>query len=527
MPIHFHLAFAKSDAGIRAEYVTTFFADLSDFIRIKLGLPNNEPVGFFDRRESVTSEWEGQLAQSLRTSRTLVCLTSPALFRSDQAGKEWQLFEVRIERHASSIGSAPHTLRPQHSVILPVTWIPVKNVPTNVARFFDSHLESLNPIYKAKGMLAMLQSMRNFRHEYTEVVNAIAERVVDASETVNLVPLEELPAERQLRSAFLDSSAVESTTSSALSKGKLRAFIVDDDSEVRDIVVEACRFSGFEADGYDEAEKALQEIFCDPSQEKMPDLFVVDLELKPSKMQGLELINELAERNIPSAILAISGNHPAGSLLRAIEGGARATASKPFDLYELIKKMTQCATVGRNRRLYRETNDSFLVDPARQHRPVFLSYSNEDKRAANGLRITIEDRGVEVWYAPTTLQAGDEWRNLLQTGIDQAKVFVALISENYLKSPICLAELSRFYQRLENEIEDPPVLIQVLYGSPDIVRNNNFISGSLERYQCVRMSPERIVDAYTSILLRVQRATNIHLKAAGEAFDQSVHRPWT
>jgi DNA-binding response OmpR family regulator len=360
-------------------------------------------------------------------------------------------------------------------------------------------------------MLAMLKSIRTFRHDYAEVVNAIAERLIDASENVNLKPLEELPADHQLQNAFLDARSAESTTPSVLSMGKLKAFIVDDDAQVREVLVEACRFSGFEADGYDEAEKALHEIFSDPSLQKMPDLFVVDLELKRSKMQGLELISELAERNAPSAILAISGNHPAGSLLRAIEGGALATVTKPFDLYELTKKMRECATVGRNRRLYRKTNDSFLMDPARQNRPVFLSYSNEDKRTANGLRISMEARGVGVWYAPTTLQVGDEWRNLIQTGIDQAKVFVALITQNYLNSPICLGELTRFYQRIENEVENPPVLVPVLYGSLDIVRNNNFISGSLLKYQYVPMSPEKIVDAYTVILMRVQRATNIQL----------------
>jgi CheY-like chemotaxis protein len=504
---HFYLTFAKSDAGIHTVHVKRFFDDLSDFIRIKLGIPNKEPVGFFDRRES---EWAGQLAQTLRTSRTLVCLTSPAFFRNERAGKEWQLFQARIERHTSLMESSLQGLKPKHSVILPVTWIPVQNVPASVARVLDSRLEDSNPIYRVKGMLAMLKSMGNFRHDYAEVVNAIAERVIDLSEAVNLLPFEELPAESQLQNAFVDSSPESPPTTSSLLPGKLKAFIVDDDAQVREFVVEACRFSGFEANGYDEAEKALQHIFYDPSLQKMPDLFVVDLELKPSKMQGLELINELAERNTPSAILAISGNHPSGSLLRAIEAGALATATKPFDLYELIKQMTHCATIGRNRRLYRETDDSFLMDSSRQHRPVFLSYSNEDKRAANGLRVCIEARGIGVWYAPTTLQVGDEWRNLIQAGIDQARVFVALITENYLNSPICVAELSRFYQRLENEVENPPVLVPVLYGSPDIVRNNNFVSESLQRYQYVKMSPERIVDAYTVILLRVQRATNVH-----------------
>jgi DNA-binding response OmpR family regulator len=512
VPIHFYLTFAKSDARINTECVKRFFEDLSDLIRNKLGLTYKESVGFFDRRESETSEWAGQLAETLRTSRTLVCLTSPAFFRDERAGKEWQLFQARIERHTSLMEFPLQELQTKHSVILPVTWIPAQNVPTRIERVLHSGPEYSNPIYRAKGMLAMLKSMGTFRHDYGEVVNAVAERLIDASEAVNLLPLEELPAESQIQNAFAYSSTESHlTTSSLVRSTKLKVFIVDDDAQVREFVVEACRFSGFEAYGYDEAERALEDIFQDPSLKKMPDLFVVDLELKPSKMQGLELINELAERNAPPAILAISGNHPSGSLLRAIEVGALATSAKPFDLHELIKQITYCATIGRNRRLYRETDESFPMDSSRQHRPVFLSYAKEDKRAANGLRVSIEARNIGVWYAPTTLQLGEDWRNLIQAGIDQARIFVALITESYLNSPICVAELSRFYQRLENEVQNPPILVPVLYGSPDIVRNNNLISASLQRYQYVHMSPERIVDAYTVILLRVQRAANVHL----------------
>jgi DNA-binding NtrC family response regulator len=103
----------------------------------------------------------------------------------------------------------------------------------------------------------------------------------------------------------------------------------------------------------------------------------------------MDLLSELAERDVPAAILAVSGNEPSRNLLLAIEAGALETATKPFDLTDLIEKMSFCADVGRKKKIYKETASTVLIDQERRHRPVFLSYSQNDRRIAYGIKANI------------------------------------------------------------------------------------------------------------------------------------------
>jgi CheY-like chemotaxis protein len=284
---------------------------------------------------------------------------------------------------------------------------------------------------------------------------------------------------------------------------KYRACVVDDDPNIRDILVECLRFTDFEATGYDEAEKLLRSLTVAGSFDEAPDLIIVDMKLKPDKMSGVELIAELTVRNIPSEVVAISGNYPSADLVEAIKIGAGAMLPKPFgDLLQLIGKMEHLAEIGRKRRLRLNGN----IDPSRQQRPVFLSYCGDDERLATGLRRNIEAQDVDVWYAPTTLGAGDEWRPHVVAGIDQAHVFIALITDNYLTSPICYGELLRFYRRMESSPEPRPLLLPVLDGLSEGSRNKPLIGPILERYQHIDLSTS-FIDGLTSIQAKI----NLHM----------------
>jgi DNA-binding NarL/FixJ family response regulator len=106
---------------------------------------------------------------------------------------------------------------------------------------------------------------------------------------------------------------------------RYRTLVVEDDSQVREVLVETLRFSDFEAFGYDEAEKLLHDL--DQSTmvpQNGPDLIVVDLELKADKMQGLDLIATLAKRDEPAEVLAISSKPPAADLASAMRIGVAA-----------------------------------------------------------------------------------------------------------------------------------------------------------------------------------------------------------
>lgn len=276
--------------------------------------------------------------------------------------------------------------------------------------------------------------------------------------------------------------------------------VVDDDDALRELLVKSMRFTYFErAEGYDEAEPFLRDLST-MSPADMPDLIVVDLQLQPTKMQGLELISELAARDIPSEVVAITGNQPIADLVEAVRVGARVAIPKPFgDLLELFMRLNSLAEIGKKRRLKVKA-----PDPDRQERPVFLSYCSGDVKLATGLRRNIEAREIGVWYDLNGLRGGDDWMGEIEDQIKRASVFIALITDNYLHSPICNAELLCFRSRMEASPEPRPLLLPLLDGLSERSRKSPLLRPILERYQCIDLSvPERFVDRLTALLLSI------------------------
>ncbi|MET0649232.1 MAG: response regulator [Pyrinomonadaceae bacterium] len=279
---------------------------------------------------------------------------------------------------------------------------------------------------------------------------------------------------------------------------EFKAAVVDDDPNLRELLLECLRFTDFEADGYEEAEHLLQTLAFSSPQE-MPDLILIDLRLQPLRMQGLELISQLAERDIPSEVVAMSGADPTSDLVEAIKIGASAMVTKPFDdIFRLMVKLRNMAEIGKKRRLKLSG-----FDHERQERPVFLSYCAEDVKLATGLRRNIEAHDIDVWYAPTTLNAGDEWRPRVESGIDHALAFIPLITDNYLSSPICFGELVRFRRRLEPDSGLCPLLLPVLAGLSEDGKRNSLLRPLLDHYQHIDLFV-RFIDSLTTLLGRIE-----------------------
>src|SRR5215831_5370998 len=225
---------------------------------------------------------------------------------------------------------------------------------------------------------------------------------------------------------------------------KYNAFVVDDYDMVREFLSEGLEAREFKVTAYGEAEGALAAFDASPLSEQ-PDLVVVDLQLKINKMQGVDLVMELADRDVSSEILVMSGAYGSDDMSKAIMAGAGAALPKPFDDWMVVmSKMESLAETGKRRRLHKLTGELPDMDSHRLVRHVFLSHSAKDKKIANGLRRNLESKGIAVWYAPTELEGGQIWRTRIQEGIQNASIFIALISADYLKSAHCFGELMRF-----------------------------------------------------------------------------------
>ncbi len=293
-------------------------------------------------------------------------------------------------------------------------------------------------------------------------------------------------------------------------EGKYRAIIVEGDDQVRKMLIECLRFCNFDAAGYADADLALREIIPDMRNMKWPDLFVIDLQLREGRIYGMNLIEWLIDNNVPSAIMATSANLSNSYLVEVMKVGAEDFVSKPLDVFKSIKRMEELASIGRNRRLYRQQSSlTCTTDPAREDRPVFLSYSDKDRRIASVIRLHLEGGGVGVWYAPDSLQPGDVFRKRIAKAIDRAHVFVPLITDNYPNSAFCMAELLRFYRRLA--CENPPLLLPVLYGLPDGIPNFEWVKPIIDEHQYADITSEKIVNGLTALVGRVQRAVSQYL----------------
>jgi hypothetical protein len=65
---------------------------------------------------------------------------------------------------------------------------------------------------------------------------------------------------------------------------------------------------------------------------------------------------------------------------------------------------------------------------------VFLSYASEDRPAVDALRQELEAAGVDVWFDRQALEAGDDYEAKIKRNIENASLFVPILSHNTLTS---------------------------------------------------------------------------------------------
>jgi ActR/RegA family two-component response regulator len=280
---------------------------------------------------------------------------------------------------------------------------------------------------------------------------------------------------------------------------RYRAVVLDDQELMQDMLVRILNRRDFDAVGYGEAERLLADVFdvIRPPDEQ-PDLVVVDLKLKTDKMQGIELIDRLMKRDLACVIVAITADLQGEAAEEAMKLGAAVVGKGPDNFLidnflVTIQKMERLAEIGRKRKLYRLRAGTAPreMDSKRLRRPVFLSYSHYDARIANGLRSNLEMQGIDVWYAPTTLNAGDPWARCVDAAIDHSRVFVALNTDKSLVSPECIGEFARFHRRLERNLEPKPLVVPVRYGVSEDGRTREMLR-IFDSYQYVDLSTNYI-----------------------------------
>ncbi|MBW7056430.1 sigma-54 dependent transcriptional regulator [Paracoccus bogoriensis] len=121
--------------------------------------------------------------------------------------------------------------------------------------------------------------------------------------------------------------------------------IVDDERDIRELIADILKDEGFEtrlAANSDEAVTALNE--------REPALMVLDIWLKDSRMDGIDILKQVKRNNPDVPVIIISGHGNIEIAVAAIKQGAYDFIEKPFNIDQLMVVVNRAMETSRLRR---------------------------------------------------------------------------------------------------------------------------------------------------------------------------------
>ncbi|MBO4750944.1 MAG: toll/interleukin-1 receptor domain-containing protein [Lachnospiraceae bacterium] len=74
-------------------------------------------------------------------------------------------------------------------------------------------------------------------------------------------------------------------------------------------------------------------------------------------------------------------------------------------------------------------NENVTSEEKKGSYEVFISYSTKNKNVADAVVADFENNGIRCWYAPRDILPGQEWVSAIKEGLNSAKVFVLIFTE--------------------------------------------------------------------------------------------------
>ncbi len=126
---------------------------------------------------------------------------------------------------------------------------------------------------------------------------------------------------------------------------KLDILVVDDEADIRELVAGVLEDEGYETRSAADSDAALEAIA-----ERRPSLVLLDVWLQGSRLDGLDLLDEIKRRDPSIPVLVFSGHGNLDTAVAAIRRGASDFIEKPFEaerLMLLVERATEAEQLRR------------------------------------------------------------------------------------------------------------------------------------------------------------------------------------
>ena len=136
--------------------------------------------------------------------------------------------------------------------------------------------------------------------------------------------------------------------------------IVDDERDIRELVSDILEDEGFATRLAGNSDECMDAINTEP-----PALLILDIWLKDSRMDGIDILKAVKRDNPEVPVVIISGHGNIEIAVAAIKQGAYDFIEKPFNIDQLMVVITRAMEASRLR-----AENSRAISPA--HRPGSL-----------------------------------------------------------------------------------------------------------------------------------------------------------
>ena len=155
----------------------------------------------------------------------------------------------------------------------------------------------------------------------------------------------------------------------------LEILIVDDEQDIRDLVAGVLEDEGYSARTAADSDSAFAAIA-----ERRPSLVLLDVFLKGSRLDGLEVLDEIKRRDPTLPVLVISGHGNLDTAVSAIRRGAADFIEKPFEAERLLHLVARATETDQLRRENATLKAQIGLDDE----------LNGNSSAINGVRATLK-----------------------------------------------------------------------------------------------------------------------------------------